>query len=137
MSQDEQYLNTLSIFHYILGGLTALFSCMFLFHVGFGFVILFGGLDGHNPPPKWLGLLFILLPGLAILAAWTLAGLMVAAGRNLRRRAAWKFCVVVAGLECLIMPLGTILGVLTLILLMKEPVKELFANQPVLPRPTA
>jgi hypothetical protein len=33
MTQDEQNLKLLGIFHYIVGGFTALFSCMFLLHV--------------------------------------------------------------------------------------------------------
>ena len=36
MTQDEQHLDLLAIFHYIVGGLTALFSCIFLLHVAMG-----------------------------------------------------------------------------------------------------
>ncbi len=40
MNQDEQNLNLLSIFHYVVGGLTALFSSMFLMHVAMGILNL-------------------------------------------------------------------------------------------------
>ena len=33
MTQDEQNIDLLGIFHYVLGGLTAFFSCFFLIYV--------------------------------------------------------------------------------------------------------
>jgi hypothetical protein len=67
---------------------------------------------------------------LFILGGWTLAILMIVAGRKLARRASRLFCLVVAGIECIFMPFGTILGIFTIIVLMKEPVKELFGPPP-------
>jgi hypothetical protein len=32
MSEDEQYLRLLSIFHYVVGGIAALFACFPIFH---------------------------------------------------------------------------------------------------------
>lgn len=67
-----------------------------------------------------------------ILCGWTLAGLVIAAGRKLQRRVSRTFCLVVAGVECVMMPLGTVLGVFTIVVLMKDSVQKLFAaNQPV------
>ena len=131
MTQDEQHLDLLAIFHYVVGGLTAVFSCMFLFHVGMGIAMLNGAFDGKNPPPKFFAWLFILVGSVFIVAGWTLAAFMIAAGRRLKRRASHTFCLVVAGLECLLMPFGTVLGVFTLVVLMKEPVKQLFTGQTV------
>jgi hypothetical protein len=43
------------------------------------------------------------------------------------------FCLVMGGVECLFMPFGTVLGVFTIIVLMQEPVKQLFGvNPPVI-----
>ena len=133
MTQDENYLNLLSIFHYVVGGITALFSSFFLLHVFMGIALLLGGFEGGNPPPPFMGWLFILFPGIFVLMGWALAGFIIAAGRKLRRRKSHMFCMVVAGLECILMPFGTVLGVFTIILLMKEPVKALFeapSNKP-------
>jgi hypothetical protein len=33
-STDEQHLQLLAIFHYVVGGMTALFACMPLIHLG-------------------------------------------------------------------------------------------------------
>lgn len=127
MNQDEQHLNLLSIFHYIVGGLTALFSCMFLMHVAMGIAMLCGGFEGENPPPQAFAWFFILFPAVFILVGWTLSGFIIAAGRKLKRRTSRTFCLVVAGCECFIMPFGTVLGVFTIIVLMKDSVKELFS----------
>jgi hypothetical protein len=35
-------------------------------------------------------------------------------------------CLVMRGVECLFMPFGTVLGIFTIILLIQEPVKQLF-----------
>jgi len=40
------------------------------------------------------------------------------------------YCLVVAGVECILVPFGTVLGVLTLIVLSKESVKTIFENGP-------
>ena len=134
MTQDEEHLNLLAIFHYVVGGLTALFSCVFLLHVGMGIAMLCGAFDGANAPPRFLGWFLIVFPSVFILAGWTLAGFIIAAGRRLQRRVSRTFCLVVAALECILMPFGTVLGIFTIIVLTKDSVRGLFpANQPVPP----
>ena len=126
MTEDERHLDLLAIFHYVVGGLTALFSCVFLLHVAMGIAMLCGAFDGKGAPPKLLAWFFILLPAIFIIAGWTLAGFIIAAGRKLRRRESRTFCLVVAGLECILMPFGTVLGVFTILVLAKDSVKEMF-----------
>ncbi len=128
MTQDEQHLNLLAIFHYVLGGITALFACIFLIHLAMGVGMVSGAFNGEDAPPQFFGWLFILFPSVAILFGWTLAGFIIAAGRKLKQRRAYTFCLVIASCECLIMPLGTVLGIFTLIMLMKEPVKAMFGE---------
>lgn len=42
------------------------------------------------------------------------------------------YCLVMAGIECMFMPFGTVLGVFTIIVLMRESVQKLFAaNEPL------
>jgi hypothetical protein len=134
MTQDEQNLKLLGIFHYIMGGFTALFSCMFLLHVAMGIAMLCGALEGEGcsgtPPPRALGLLFTIFPSLLVLGGWTLGGCMIAAGRKLQHHRSHTFCLVIAGIECMLMPLGTILGVFTLVVLTKESTKTLFVTAP-------
>ena len=53
---------------------------------------------------------------------------IILAGQSLGRYENYKYCLIVAVLECLIFPLGTVLGVLTIVVLRRESVKELFRN---------
>lgn len=128
MNQDDQHLDLLSVFHYVVGGLTALFSCVFLMHVAMGIAMLCGAFDGDDAPPRFMAWMFILLPSILVLAGWTLAGFIVATGRKLKKRTSYTFCLVVAGIECIVMPFGTVLGVFTLVVLSRESVKALFSG---------
>ena len=48
------------------------------------------------------------------------------AGRCLSRRKAYSFTLVIACIECLFVPFGTILGVFTIVALSRESVKASF-----------
>ncbi len=132
-NQDEQHLNILSIFHYVVGGITALFACFPLIHLTIGINMLSGGFGPSDEdfPFRLFGLMFILIPAIIILMGWALAGCMVAAGYFLSKRQKYTFCLVVAGVECIFMPFGTVLGIFTIIVLVRPSVKALFeANAP-------
>jgi hypothetical protein len=60
------------------------------------------------------------------LVIWALAVMMIIAGNKLSRHKSYMFCLVIACIECVSTPFGTILGVLTIILLSRPSVKELF-----------
>jgi hypothetical protein len=126
MNKDEEHLNLLAIFHYILGGLTALFACVPLIQMAFGLAILAGAFEGSGAPPEFLGWLFVVFPACLAVFGWILAGCMIAAGRKLQTHRARTFCLVVAGFECVLMPYGTVLGVFTIVVLMRDSVRELF-----------
>lgn len=63
------------------------------------------------------------------LISMTGAILLFLAGRSLDRKQHWGFCFFVAILLCLQFPLGTTLGVFTLIVLSRVSVKERFAAE--------
>lgn len=133
MDQDAQHLRLLSIFHYVVAGITFLFGCFPVFHIAFGAMVLlrpdmFNG--GENPPPPFLGAMFVGV-GLAImLGIWFIAALMAAAGWFLAQRRYHLFCLVVAAVSCLFMPFGTVLGIFTIIILSRPSVQALFAAPP-------
>lgn len=129
MNQDEEQLRLLSIFHYIVAGLAGLMACFPFIHLTLGLAIVFAPQEfdaGGQAPPAWFGWLFVIVAGVCIVLGWTLAGLIFATGRCLAKRRRQMFCLVMAGVECLFMPLGTVLGVFTIIVLMRESVKQLF-----------
>jgi hypothetical protein len=126
-AQEEQHLQLLAIFHYVVGGLTAFFACFPLIHLTIGLAMVFGGFPGNQPPPpQFVGWLFIILGGGFFIVGQTLAICIIIAGRFLARRKHYLFVFVVACCECLFMPFGTILGVFTIILLSRESAKSAF-----------
>ncbi|HEX7898713.1 MAG TPA: hypothetical protein VF950_13195 [Planctomycetota bacterium] len=128
-SNDEEHLRLLSIFHYVSAALTAFFACFPLLHVGLGLAVLLSpetvSSEG-DPPPAWFGLFFVVIGGAFVLAGWTLAVLKFFTGRCLARRRRRTFCVIVACVCCVLPPIGTILGVFTLVVLSRPSVKALF-----------
>ncbi len=129
MNQDESHLRLLSIFHYVLAAPCALVASLFLMHFFFGAPIL-GGLFGpgaKDPPPPVLGAVLMAVGASLVTAGWVFAGCLVFAGRSLASRRRYTFCFVLAGLECVLCnPLGTVLGVFTIIVLLRPSVKALF-----------
>ena len=133
MQQDEEHLKLLSIFHYVVGGLAALFACFPIFHliIGVVFIALSGRPDAKgDAPPAFIGWLFVGAASVAMIVGWSIAACIIAAGRFLAKRRHYMFCLVMAGIECLFMPFGTVLGVFTIIVLIREGVKEMFSGEP-------
>lgn len=77
-------------------------------------------------PFAFFGWFFVIIASVFILFGLTLACLVFATARCLARRKHHLFCVVMAGVECIFMPFGTVLGVFTLMVLVRPSVKELF-----------
>jgi hypothetical protein len=129
MTQDEDQLRLLSIFHYVVGGLAGLFALFPIFHLIFGlfFILAPGTFEGKGePPPAFIGWMFVIFAAVFITIGWVFAAFVLTAGRFLARRRHYMFCLVMAGIECIFMPFGTVLGVFTIIVLTRESVKELF-----------
>ena len=101
MNQDDRHLRLLSIFHYVVGGLCALFSCFFIMHLVFGLLFLTRPdlFDGPNPPPAFVGWMFTGIGSAGILMGWTIAVLLISAGRCLSKRRCYMFCFVVAAIS--------------------------------------
>ncbi|WP_313460335.1 hypothetical protein [Stenotrophomonas sp.] len=130
--EDANHLRLLSIFHYVVGGLTALFSLFPLIHVAIGIGVITGAMpmnDANGNPAddgRMVGWVFVALGGLFILGGLTLAGFTVYAGRCLSARRRHTLCLVVAAFLCMFMPFGTVLGVFTLVVLLRPSVKAAF-----------
>src|SRR5262245_56493864 len=102
IGQDVEHLRLLSIFHYVLGGVTAFFACFPLLHVAMGVMFLLKP-DAFNQgqpepfPAQMAGLMFIAIGGGLVVAGWLLAAMILTAGRFLGRRKHHTFCAVIAG----------------------------------------
>lgn len=129
MSEIKDHLKLLSIFHYVVGGLAALFAFFPVIHLGLGIAMLlspesFNKTD--DPPPAFVAWFFIAFAAAFMLAGWTFAALLIYAGRCIAKRKRHLFCLVVAGISTMFMPFGTVLGVFTLIVLLKPEAKKEF-----------
>jgi hypothetical protein len=132
MNQDEEHLRLLSIFHYVVGGITGLFACFPLIHLGLGIALVSGVLPiqpDRQHMNLLIGWLFIAVAAMLIVVGWALAIAILNAGNCLARRTHYTRCFVVAAIECILMPFGTVLGVFTLIVLSRPSVKVLFESE--------
>ena len=130
--QDRQHLQLLAIFHYVLAALAALFSLLPVLHMVMGLVIVgesarSGGEDAAIGVV--MGWMFVAMSMLFILAGLAFAVCLFLAGRFLDQRTHYTFCLVTAAISCMFVPIGTVLGVFTLIVLMRPAVKAEFEGQ--------
>lgn len=133
MTKDEEQLNLLAIFHYVVAGLAGLFSLFPVLHLIMGLLLVLAPEEFNKgngpPPPPWFGWIFVIMASVFIAMGLTCSALVLTAGRSLAKRKRYVFCLVVAGIECMFMPFGTILGVFTIVVLVRDSTKQLFANQ--------
>lgn len=133
-AKDDQHLQLLSVFHYVLAGLMGLLGCLPLIHLTVGVFLLLAPDDlfppdpsGHpGPPLRLMGAMFTGMALAFIVLYWTLALMSFFAGRYIAGRRNHTFCLIAAGACCLFMPIGTVLGVFTIIVLMRPSVKAMF-----------
>lgn len=132
---DTDHLRLLSVFHFIGAGLAVLG----LLFVGVHFAIMRTVFTHAQhwqsaqqpappmPPAEIIGFLnwFYIAGALWMIASGVLnllSGLYLRAGKNR------TFSIVVAGVNCVHMPLGTALGVFTLIVLLRDSVRERYLS---------
>jgi hypothetical protein len=140
MNEDLQYLKLLSIFHYIVGGLAALFSFIPVIYVVIGIlaVCIPGSFEGEGEAmPLFIGWIFIIIGAILIMIGGAFSACIIIAGRSLARRIHYMFCIVMAAIECIFMPFGTVLGVFTIVVLVRPSVKEMFELNAVPKSPAA
>jgi hypothetical protein len=123
---DQQHLKLLSIFYYVAGGMLYLIGFFPMMHLILGILMLTGML-GAEVALRMIGCFMIFIPLLFMFSACAQASLMIVSGRKIENRISYTFCLVMTGIECLFRPFGTILGVLTIIVLYRPSVKSQFA----------
>lgn len=130
ISKTGEHLNLLAIFHYVVAGMMCLMSLIPIIHLTVGIVFLLAPPPSKpgEPPPALFGAIFVVIGALAILIGMAISALVLYSGISLSRRRRYMFCLVVSCLMCLWMPFGTILGVLTLVVLLKDEAKYLFGT---------
>ena len=125
----------LAIFHYVGAGLAVLFSFFPLLYTTIGAIFIFAARHGTPKPgvelpPEFLGWIFAIVGLLLFLLGIAMAICILLAGRCLSRNKHYTFALVMACIECLFIPFGTILGVFTIIALSRDSVKAFFEATP-------
>jgi uncharacterized membrane protein HdeD (DUF308 family) len=127
---DEDHLNLLSIFHFVVAALTLLGILFLLAHYALmHFMFTNPGIwknQRGGPPPEAILGIFIIFYIIAGVFMVVIGILNVMSGFFLRERKNRTFSLVVAGIDCLQFPFGTILGVFTFVVLFRESVRALY-----------
>lgn len=126
----------LAIGYYISGAIGCVLVSFLLIHfamvLGFSFIpesawdTTKSGTSSSEPPPVIVFKIIAGILGAIILAGWTLGGLTIYAGRCIARRKSRTFVLIMAALNCLWIPYGTLLGVVSLIFLTSPDAKNSF-----------
>jgi len=124
--EPQNNLDTISTFHYVWGGLKLFASLIVLFYlvVGIGMVIV--GIDVGETEMQLSGWIFIVFGFICFLIVVALGVLSLLCGKYLRERRNRVFCMVMAALACANPPLGTVLGIFTILEIEKPEVKKIF-----------
>lgn len=130
-NSQSQNLDLISIFHTVAAAIIYLKGAMAFVMMGVGMIAVTAVLHEKGPQLEALvplGLIFFALPMAFLTTSWAVATAVLIAGRRIAKRTHLTYCQIVAGLACLSVPFGTILGICTLILLTRDDVKAQFQN---------
>lgn len=133
--RDRDHLNILGIIYYVNAGTIAFVSLFGLLYAGFGVLMLTGTLPGPEAgnggqEAQIIGTMLAVIGFGATALGLALALLSYLAGRWLRAGQHPTFCFVVAIINLLNMPYGTLLGIFTIIVLGRPRVKAIFSGDP-------
>lgn len=130
MNDDLKHIRLLATFHYVLGGMTFLFSLIPMIHVVIGWIAIVSPekMMGHdaNAMPPLIGWMFLLMGIVFVSLGIIFAAVIAVSGRKLSKLTSYWFSFVVACVECIFMPFGTVLGIFTIMVLSRESVKALY-----------
>lgn len=123
---DDEHLRLLTIFHYVLAGLTGLFALLPVIHLALGIAMMSGHFAAGDADARIAGGFVVAFASIFIALGLMFAAALAWTGRNIARRRRRVACLVVAGLSCAMFPMGTALGVSTLVVLLRPSVKARF-----------
>ena len=136
---DREHVQLLAIFHFVVAGLALLGAAFVFLHYMIMSTVfmnpqIWQKAQQHQPSPPFnpqeffkIFVWFYVFFGLCFLLA-SVANIL--SGIFLTKRKNRMFSLVVAGLDCLQVPFGTLLGVFTIIVLVRPSVVELYESNP-------
>jgi hypothetical protein len=136
---DAEHLKLLAVFHFVVAGLSIVglgFLCMhwFFMHSIFDNPEMFKHAKDGPPPKEFFAIFkwFYVVIGVCIVTGG-IANLV--SGWLILQRRARVFSLIVAGLDCAFVLLGTALGAFTFVVLLRDSVREVYeaAREPTPP----
>jgi hypothetical protein len=125
---DLEHLRLLSVFHYVVAGLFALVSLLPGIHMVLGLLMATGHLAPEDDGSQVIGWLMAGCASFFMVIGLCFAALIALAGRSLALRRRYTFSLVIAAVLCLFVPFGTVLGVFTILVLVRPSVRALFGE---------
>ncbi|MDJ0574537.1 MAG: hypothetical protein QNJ65_05160 [Xenococcaceae cyanobacterium MO_234.B1] len=133
-NDDRNYLKILSVFYYIIGGFFAFLALIFGYFFIRKILII---ISPESFPiesakisaiPDYKSYMYIstIISGIYFILGESFAIAIIMSGRFLKVHKKYWFSFIIACILCLIMPVGTLLGILTIIVLSRESVKQLY-----------
>ena len=142
MDDDNQVLNLLSIFHFVIAGIAAFFATIpFIYTSSEIFGIVRTVAFDMSPTEVWarvrspLG--WVPFAAIGLILAWVIAGWFFAfavarLGYFIRKKQRYKYCLIMSGIEALFFPFfpfGTLVGIFTIVLMIRPNVRALFEGE--------
>ncbi|MEM9415266.1 MAG: hypothetical protein AAGA29_07310 [Planctomycetota bacterium] len=130
-----EHVRLLGILTWVYAGLELLSVLFGLVYAGIGLFLVTNPpadlvqqsqADPNAMPPTLLGWVLFGAGVFVVLLTGTLTLLTVLTARDLMRHRRRVFCMVIAGIHCLNIPLGMVLGIFTIMVLCKPEAKALF-----------
>ncbi len=124
---DERHLRYLVIANYVYAAFQAIgLLVMVVILMLFTGAAAFGGFPQGDPDAQVAGVAITVIGGLVLVILLISTALQFLLARFLDQRRGHTFCFVLSILNALNVPIGTVLGVLTLIVLMRPTVQHTF-----------
>lgn len=127
---DADHLKLLAVFHWVVAGMSLvglgfLFLHWLFMHSIFDNPSMWQNAKGPPPPPQFFAIFKWFYAFMGVMIAGT--GLANAvSGWNIHRRRARMASLILAGINCLCFPFGTVLGVFTFVVLLRDSVIEAY-----------
>ena len=131
LDEFKSNIKILEMFHYIYGGICCFFGLFPIFHIVIGILILTNAFPHSNQGqelPKFFGYIFVIAGSIILLFSQTLGVLTIISGRKIAKLKSRNFSLVIAGINCIGFPFGTVLGVFALMMLTKDEAKILYGE---------
>lgn len=129
-AEDEEHLRLLTIFHYVLAGISCIPGLLGVLYIALGgFTLMVTSMSQQAKEAGIVGFVFLFIGIVLVIIVFGSAVLQYFVGRFISERRHYTFVFIFSIVQLLFFPLGTALGVFTLIVLSRPQVKATMISQ--------